>query len=309
VSPDLDHRLVSVVIPCYQQSDLLSEAITSVTAQSHPRIETIVIDDGSDDMRARAIALGLGAKYIRQDNRGLSSARNRGLAESTGDFIVFLDADDRLLPDALAIGVRELAARPACSFVSGDHRYIDRAGRVVRTWQRPPIELDHYAELLSKNFIGPIAPVMFRRQAVVDAGGFDPSLRACEDYDLYLRLARRSPVFAHNRLVAEYRKYAGSMSDDPLLMLTSAIRVLRRQGRGIRGDARLRAAYRRGVRFWQGYYGPDARRVACGHLRTPGCRLRGLKEIAVVAGHAPALLWPRDSIGVEGRGRLQGSRR
>src|SRR5215212_9690625 len=92
--------LVSVVIPCYNQAHFLSEAIESVLAQTHPNFEIIVVDDGSTDNTSEVAARYPGVRHIRQDNQGLAAARNTGLRESKGTCLVFLDADDRLLPNA-----------------------------------------------------------------------------------------------------------------------------------------------------------------------------------------------------------------
>src|SRR5918995_1252705 len=111
--------LVSVVIPCYNQAHFLVEAIESVLAQSYPRFEIVVVDDGSTDDTSEVAARYPGVRYVYQNNQGVSAARNSGLARSEGEYVVFLDADDRLLPEALEAGLRCLEARPECAFVSG----------------------------------------------------------------------------------------------------------------------------------------------------------------------------------------------
>src|SRR5215218_2770225 len=99
--PGREGGLVSVVIPCYNQAHFLDEAIESVLSQSYTNFEVIVVDDGSEDETAR-VASGYALEdprvcLIRQQNRGLAGARNRGLAEARGEYVVFLDSDDRLL--------------------------------------------------------------------------------------------------------------------------------------------------------------------------------------------------------------------
>ncbi len=116
--------LVSVVIPCYNQSNFLGEAIESVLAQTYRHFEIIVIDDGSPDNTAEVAVRYPDVRYIRQENQGLSGARNTGFRESQGKYLVFLDADDRLLPGALQAGINCLHIHPECAFVSGHHRYI-----------------------------------------------------------------------------------------------------------------------------------------------------------------------------------------
>ncbi|HWO47940.1 MAG TPA: glycosyltransferase family A protein, partial [Solirubrobacterales bacterium] len=116
--------LVSVVIPCWNQAHYLGEAIESALSQSYPSLEVIVVDDGSEDNSAAVAARFPGVRCLRQGNSGVAAARNRGLAEAGGEYAVFLDADDRLLPDALAVGVRELEARPETAFAAGMPRDI-----------------------------------------------------------------------------------------------------------------------------------------------------------------------------------------
>jgi len=193
-------------------------------------------------------------RYLHQSNRGLPGARNRGLAETRSEFVVFLDADDRLLPGAISAGLARLVDKPEAAFTSGDHRYIDIDGRVVQEWSRPFPSADHYQALLRGNYIGMGATVMFRRAVVEQVGGFDPSLAACEDYDLYLRISRSHPVDTHQALVAEYRRHSNNMSADPGLMLRLTLTVLKRQ-EPFANAPEQRAALEAGIRYWEDFYG------------------------------------------------------
>ena len=115
--------LVTVVIPCYNQAHFLTEAIESVLSQSYPNFEVVVVDDGStDDTSEVAGRYPQKVRLIRQENRGLSGARNTGIGHARGEYVVFLDADDRLLPEALEVGIEQLEAHPECAFVSGHCR-------------------------------------------------------------------------------------------------------------------------------------------------------------------------------------------
>ncbi|MDQ6733562.1 MAG: glycosyltransferase family 2 protein [Nitrospirota bacterium] len=91
-------KFVTVVIPCYQHGHVPGEAIESVLAQTHPYYDVIVVDDGSPDHTAEVASRYPGVRYLRQDNRGVSAAHNAGLRRSRGTYVVFLDANDRLLP-------------------------------------------------------------------------------------------------------------------------------------------------------------------------------------------------------------------
>ena len=114
-----DEALVSVIIPCYNHARFLGEAIVSVIRQSYPHIEIIVVDDGSTDDTEQVITSYPNIQHIRQENLGVSRARNMGLSMSRGAYVLFLDADDRLLPDAVATGVHALASRKEYAFAFG----------------------------------------------------------------------------------------------------------------------------------------------------------------------------------------------
>ena len=250
-----DPPLVTVVIPCYNQAHFLGEAIESVLSQSYKHFELIVVDDGSTDESSEVASRYEGVRLIRQENRGLAGARNRGLGEAKGEYVVFLDADDRLLPGALEAGLRCFEAHPECAFVSGQSRRIAADGTLLSPWQPPHVEGDHYLALLRSNYIGMHAAVMYRRGVFDDVGGFDVSLSACEDYELYLRIARRFPVQRHDQEVAEYRQHVANRSHEPALNLTSALRTLYRQRKFTKSNKHYRKAYKIGVRNWRKWYG------------------------------------------------------
>ena len=255
--------LVSVVIPCYNQAHFLPDAIESVLAQTHPHHEVVVIDDGSTDNTREVAGRYPGVRCVRQRNSGLVAARNTGIRRSNGDYPVFLDADDRLLPDALEVGLQDMGAHPECAFVSGHYRHIGVDGRPLPTPELRCVAEDHYGALLRTNYIGMPATALYRREVFEHVTGFESSLRACEDYDLNLRITRRFPVHCHEHVVAEYRKHGSNMTRNLPLMLASALTVLRHQRRHVRRDDPHRAAYEVGVRFWQEYFGaPLAREVA-----------------------------------------------
>jgi len=239
---------VSVVIPCFNHGRFLADAIGSVLAQTLKPHEIIVVDDGSADETPGVAQSFAGVRYVRQENRGLAAARNTGLRNSSGEFIAFLDADDRFLPAALEAGASALEAHPECAFVYGGYRFLDEDGMRRPAPQREEIGSDAYAALLRTNVIAMHATVMYRRDVLDDAGGFDESLRACEDYELYLRLTRERKVNEHQAVVAEYRKHGGNMSGDPSMIARVAAEVLRKQFPFVRDDAVRLAAWRHGLR-------------------------------------------------------------
>jgi glycosyltransferase involved in cell wall biosynthesis len=247
--------LVSVVIPCYGQAHFLPDAITSVLSQTYPNVEVIVVDDGSPDNVAAVVAQYPGVRCVRQDNRGLPGARNSGLRESTGDFLVFLDADDRLLPAALRAGLDWFDQCPGCGLVSGCFRVIDSEGRLWFVPEQPRIPDDHYRALLGNNFITVPATCMYRRLVLDEVGGFDETFRGSADYELYLRIARSFPLHLHDTPVADYRRGAHNMSINSQLMFSDVMRVARRQRRYVSGRKKLRLAYIEGLAHWRRSYG------------------------------------------------------
>jgi glycosyltransferase involved in cell wall biosynthesis len=246
--------LVSVIVPCYNGALFLEEALRSALAQSHPRVEIIFVDDGSTDNSAE-IAQQFPIRYIRQRNSGLPAARNSGIRESKGSYLVFLDADDRLKPDAIQTGLHALEQRPDCALVVGDHVFISADGsHLADSGKVDPLN-SHYEALLKSNFIEMISTVLFRRSVFDEVGVFDAKLRAAEDYELYLRIARVRPICCHSVVVAEYRQHEANISRDPELMLTTTLQVLESNKRYIRKDASRLLAFGEGVRSWRKQYG------------------------------------------------------
>jgi glycosyltransferase involved in cell wall biosynthesis len=239
--------LISVVIPCWNQAHYLGEAIESVLAQTYPRLELVVVDDGSEDNSYEVAARYPGVRCLRQSNSGVAVARNRGLAESRGAYTVFLDADDRLLPNALEIGARELRAEPEAAFVAGMPRDIGRDGAVIREARQPLVTRDHYLKLLEECFIWSGSSVLYRRDALEAVGGFNERRVAADDYELYLKLARAYPVLCHDSVVTEYRRHGSNTTRNAGLVLSSQIQVLNGQRRGLR-SAEERSARRVGIR-------------------------------------------------------------
>jgi len=246
--------LVSVVIPCFDQAHFLSLAIESVLAQSYPTIEVTVVDDGSADNSYEVAGRYPGVLRLRQPHRGVAAARNRGLTKSTGELVIFLDADDRLLPGAVETGVEALIKRPNIAFVAGMSRDIGGDGTVLREGGQRLVSQDHYLHLLEDCFIWSGSSIVYRRDALEAVGGFDESLAAGDDYDLYLRLAYAYPVFCHDSVVTEYRRHGSNTTRDPGVVLSSQLQVLNAQRSRLR-DRRERDARRLGVRKTRSEHG------------------------------------------------------
>jgi glycosyltransferase involved in cell wall biosynthesis len=282
--------LVSVVIPCYNQAHFLSEAIESVLCQSYTNVEVVVVDDGSTDNASEVASRyeRAGVRLIRQENRGRSAARNRGLDETQGKYVVFLDSDDRLLPEALEAGVKELEAHPACAFVFGRHMLIETDGSSLGS-PSPPYTggTDYYEALLRDSYPG-LHAVMFRRAVLEAVGGFDASLPAAEDYDLYLRVASNFAIHHHDEVVAQYRRHAANSHHESARMLQYTLGVIRSHKRRIRGKKEHGRAYKHGIKSWQGLYGNALLKDVLVHARKREWK-QGLWDMLVLIRHDPGV--------------------
>ncbi len=284
-------RLVSIVIPCYNQAGYLPDAIESALGQTYRPVEVVVVDDGSTEPVEETVAGFEGVLYAWQPNRGVAAARNAGFRLTRGAYVVFLDADDRLVPDGIRHGLTALGGRPRAAFAVGPCGVIGADGRPAAFRQARPIVGPVYRELLANNFIWMPAQVMFRRDAVAGSGGFDSRLDACADYDLYLRLARVSPVACHRNVVAEYRCHDGNMSHDGALMLRHALAALDRQWPHVKADPRCKGAYRAGRRHCQEFYGDrlvEQIRSAVRGLRSGKWNSQLLRSVVTLLRYHPA---------------------
>ena len=242
---------VAIIIPCYRQAHLLGEALESCAAQDSQPAEIIVVDDGSPDDVAAAVdpfAEQLPIRLVRRENGGLSAARNTGLAVSRSPYLVFLDADDRLCPGAVAAGLACLEAHAQAAFVWGGYRNMDVAGRYYGEPSLPVPGPEPLLDLLGGNVIGMHATVMYRRGPLSAAGGFAEELRACEDWDVYLRLAKMHEVASHRHISADYRRHAGGMSRDLIRLIDAGLAVLDAHRPGEDEPSSRHRAWRRGRR-------------------------------------------------------------
>ena len=189
---------VSVIIPTFNRRDLVRKAIDCVLAQTHPVEDIIVIDDGSTDGTAEAIEAGYGSRVrlVRQQNAGVSAARNRGLALARGEYLSLLDSDDLWLAEKTARQVRWLDAHPDFGMVLCDIMQVDGEGRDIGPIHRRdfiPEDGRVLRWVIRQPALAPLS-AMFRREVYEDVGGFDTSLRTAEDIDFHLRVARRWPI-------------------------------------------------------------------------------------------------------------------
>jgi len=185
---------VSVIIPTYNRSWCLSEAIDSVLSQTFQNMELIVVDDGStDETPALLSRYGNRLRCLRQTNQGVSAARNGGIQAARGNLIALLDSDDSWQPDKLARQVAFFDNHPDAMICQTEEIWIRRGVRVnpKRRHRKPSGWI--FEPSLALCLVSPSA-VMMRRKLLEETGGFDESLPACEDYDLWLRVSLRYPI-------------------------------------------------------------------------------------------------------------------
>ncbi|MFL5832850.1 MAG: glycosyltransferase family 2 protein [Solirubrobacterales bacterium] len=248
-------ELVSVVIPCYQQAQYLGEAIESVLAQTYPHLEVVVVDDGSTDNVGAIASRYPGVRCIREPNSGPAAARNAGIRNSNGDFLVFLDADDRLLPQGVQAGVQALEARQECAAAIGTYRRTSFDNRAIDTHEQPTVNERQYEQMMEDNWAGFPARAIYRRSLLEHVRGFDSEIDAAADFGFNLAVAREFPIASHETMVAEHREHGRNLSADASVMLTETLAAMRKQRPHLKGDRDRKRAYKQGMRNWKRYWG------------------------------------------------------
>jgi SAM-dependent methyltransferase len=208
----------------------------------------IVVDDGSQDDPAAVTRRWDNVELISQPNAGLAAARNAGLRAVRTEYVLFLDADDILAPDAVEQQLLCFSDHPGCGFVYGRHRRVDVSLKTLEVPRQFDCAETPYHAFLKSNFIGMHAAVLYDAAKLIECGGFDPRLRRCEDYDAYFRVVRKYPVASHEGIVAGYRIHADNMSADAVEMLDWTLSVQERH-RPDSADSQGAAAFREGRRL------------------------------------------------------------
>lgn len=213
--------LVSVIIPVYNGAGFLADAVANVLAQDYPALEIIVVDDGStDDIDAAVRALPVDVRYFRQDNGGAASARNRGIKDSSGEFLAFLDVDDLWPPGNLTMLATRLQADAALDLVHG------RAQMLVK---RPDEERYDYVGNPLESFAFYIGAGLYRRRAFERVGLFDTGLRYAEDADWFHRAADLSLAIGRPEAITLLvRRHGANMTVGKTLVELNALRVFKK---------------------------------------------------------------------------------
>lgn len=204
---------ISVIIPSYNRGHVLNRALDSVLAQSRAADEIILIDDGSTDNTAEQVQTAYPQiRYLYQDNQGVSAARNLGIQAATGEWIALLDSDDEWLPHKLAEQIKALEQAPEYKLIHCDEIWIRNGVRVNQMKKHAKKGGWIYQNCLPLCAISPSASLI-HRSLFDELGLFDESLPACEDYDLWLRIAAHYPVlYCEEALIQKYGGHADQLS-------------------------------------------------------------------------------------------------
>jgi glycosyltransferase involved in cell wall biosynthesis len=227
-SSEENKMLVSIIIPNYNQTHYISDAIHTALNQTFHSFEIIVVDDGSTDNSHEVVSrFGNQVRYIYQKNQGLAGARNTGIRAATGDFVGLLDADDTWVPDYLERMIALASQYPLATVYYCSAQCMDTSGRELpQILGGPPVPPDQiYHALLRANFLIP-STILMRRSAVIEAGLFDQNLRSCEDWDLWLRISPGQMIVGTSECLVRYRVHGNSLSTNPSGMQQATRKVI-----------------------------------------------------------------------------------
>lgn len=217
---------VSVIIPTYNRAGLIPRALETVFAQTFKDYEVIVVDDGSTDQTREVLKPFLNKlKYIYQENRGISGARNRGIEEAGGEYIAFLDSDDYWAPEKLAEQVKVLDAHPHVGIVYGRMPIINEKGEWVGSKPAGPSG-KNFKELLEIWGDLPTSTVMTRRECFKKVGVFDSALPPMEDIDMWLRISRYYDLYEiEGKALAYYFRHSAQITADRIKVYRGLVKI------------------------------------------------------------------------------------
>jgi glycosyltransferase involved in cell wall biosynthesis len=247
---------VSVIIPAYQHGQCIVETVESVIAQTFRDFEIIVINDGSTDGTEEVLRPYVEKnriRYFHQENQGISSTRNRGLSLATGELVAFLDDDDVWPLDKLEWQVDALQNSTAL-VVGGLTSVFGTKGdrkSIVETSEYTTIPT---AKLFGGNPFGSPGQTLIRKSALLEIGGFDPTIWGADDHDVWIRLSRIGEIRRYDRISLFYRVHDSNTSRDSERMFENAEKVIRKNLVGVSGRERVQFE-RQGFRFLFRYGG------------------------------------------------------
>lgn len=262
--------LVSIVMPCHNAAAHLPDSVASVLAQSVGDWELIAVDDGSADNTLAWLQAQPDARIrpLTQTNQGVSAARNAGLDAARGRYVAFLDADDTWAPTFVERMLAGLQTRPDAVLAYCGWQNVGLPGDRGAPFVPPDYENAVKAETLFAGCRWPIHAALVRRDAILAAHGFDPTLQNAEDYALWLRVATRAPIVRVPEVLAFYHFHDGAQASSN--KARAALHHLAAQQRHLAQHPEFRAALGRG----------RARRLMLGELLKRGYACYWKRELA-----------------------------
>ena len=221
---------ISVIIPVFNGEATIRETIDSIVNQTFRDIEIIIINDGSTDATLETIKeiSDSRIKIFSYSNAGLSASRNRGISQATGEYISFIDADDLWTPDKLELQWQALQQNPQAAVAYSWTDYIDESSKFLKSGRRIKVNGDAFSKLLVTNFLENGSNQLIRKTALEKVGGFDESLNASEDFDMWLRLATNYQFICVEKPQILYRTSTTSMSTNLKRQETASLEVIKR---------------------------------------------------------------------------------
>ena len=231
---------LSIIIPCFNQATFLPDCLDSILQQSFPSWEAIIVNDGSLDETsnvAKSYCLkDSRIKLIEKNNGGLSSARNFGIEQSSGEWLLFLDADDMLIGNHLNEVFQIISSKHQVNLIQTGYCHMNEDGVQILHSVLPSRNTELLPDILTHN-IGPVHTIIIRRSIVIQLQGFDETLNSCEDWDLWIRVAKfgiKKETF--DKVLVGYRLASNSMSRNAERMYLALKTVA---NRAIKKDSRL----------------------------------------------------------------------
>jgi len=227
--------LVSIIMPAYNAARTIAEAVDSALAQTHPHIEIVIVDDGSSDTTLAILRGRYGkdarVQVVQQPNGGPASARNHALRLARGDWVQFLDSDDRLHPSKITRSLERIAEVPDARVAYGAANIIAQDGKPTAQWDFPvfpsgDIFCEWITGAMANGSYGVLPSFMVWREAIDSVGGFDEAIIGSEDWDLWIKLAARYPFAALNEKLVDYRDHPAGLHRNRVKMGLARLKVI-----------------------------------------------------------------------------------
>ena len=245
---------VSIIIPCYNAERYVTEAVESALSQTM-QVTVIVVDDGSTD-KSRSILEEYSDRIvlISKENGGVSSARNVGIDHSTSDYIIFLDADDILIPTSAEDHLRIATEHPTAGLIYGSNYIINETGKQIGT--NPQSASFRTIQEVAEGQIPAPSQSMYLRKAVVEAGCFDQSIAFGEDMDLILRIGLRYKIVSHDKFVVNYRHHPDQATKKPTEAFKGMMTIIEKYSTNEQHNELVKNIdWKRARKYWKKYFG------------------------------------------------------